>query len=254
MVDAAAGACGGYALVRMADSAAQYADRVDALRGAIVGQGHRVLAMLESAFGSVFDHDESGAKAAIDLDDEIDRVDVEIEQDAVALLAEAMQDEGDGLDRKQLREVLTVVKVNNELERAGDAGVRAAEHVGDLIRGKAATPDTFRVMTNSVLGILRDVITAYESRDGDLAIIVLKSESAVTSFKAAILKDVENSCAAGAIDVEAAQIMHELATDADRIADYCSNIAEQVLYAATGKIVRHTEAGWIEVQFRENNG
>lgn len=223
-----------------------FEQRIDELRAAIVGQGERVEAMLEDAFESVFQRDVAAAERVIAMDDEIDRVDVEIEKNAVNLLADASAEEGAGLSKAQLRAVLTIVKINNELERAGDAGVRAAEHVADLSRANAEAPETFRVMTNSVMGILRDAVRAYDTSDGELAIVVLKSENAVASFKAAILKDVESQCASGVVGIEAAQTMHALATDADRISDYCSNIAEQVLYATTGKIVRHTEAGWIE--------
>lgn len=225
----------------------EFQQRIDRLRDDIVAQGRRVLAMLEDAFDSVFNRDTEAARRVIALDDEVDRVDVEIEQAAVKLLTAACASSA-GLSEHQLREVLTIVKVNNELERAGDAGVRAAEHVPELARAGADVPETFRVMTNSVMGILRDAITAYDRRDGELAVVVLKSENTVASFKEAIMKDLESQCAGGTVGIEAAQTMHALATDADRVADYCSNIAEQVLYATTGKIVRHTEAGWIEIE------
>ena len=47
--------------------------------------------------------------------------------------------------------------------------------------------------------------------------------------------------------VDAAFLLHEFASQCERITDHCTNIAEQVIYSATGAIIRHTEGHWHEV-------
>jgi phosphate uptake regulator len=78
--------------------------------------------------------------------------------------------------------------------------------------------------------------------------VVLQSEDAVEAFKAAILQDAERQIAAGAMPVDFAFALHEIANECCRMADHCTNIAEQVIYSLSGAIVRHTDAGWVEVR------
>ncbi len=224
----------------------QFMERIEALRGSLVEQGRRVQAQCELAFGAVFACDRAKAQEACTRDDEIDRVDVELEKTAVALLTDATN-QGAHLDPAQLRWVLTIVKINNELERIADAAVDVAEMVEPLRAISPVFPPTFRVMANSVVGILRDVNNAIGRADPGLSKVVLQSQHAVTEFKAAILRDAENKIASGAMSVELAFRLHEIASQCELMADHCTNIAEQIIYVTTGAIVRHTEAKWIEV-------
>ena len=76
---------------------------------------------------------------------------------------------------------------------------------------------------------------------------MLKAEDTVRGFKSAVLRDAENRIASGDMAVDTAFLLHELASCCEHIADHSTNMAEQVLYAVTGTIVRHCEAGWTEV-------
>lgn len=220
--------------------------RIDDLRRDLVSQGGRVLRLLESAFDAFFARDGSGAAGVEAADNEIDRVDVEIERAAVAILTDATR-EGAHLDASQLRQILTIVKVNNELERVADVGVSIAQRVGATPGGSGAFPPTLRVMTNSVIGIVRDANIAVEHTDGRMARVVLQSEDAVAAFKAALLRGAEEQIASGRMAVDFAFNIHELATRCEDVADHCTNIAEQILYLATGTIMRHMQGHWVEI-------
>ncbi len=223
-----------------------FARRLDRLRADLVEQGRRVQALLEAAFDAVFRRDEGAADRVIAEDDIIDRVDVDIERAAVQLLTDATR-ESANLEPRQLRDVLTMVKINNELERVADAACSVAERVDTFVAMKGEIPDTFRVMANSIVGILRDVNRAFERADASLAKVVLQSEDCVEAFKGAILRDAEERLAARTMPVDFAFALHEIASQCERVADYCSNIAEQVIYAASGAVVRHTHGHWVEV-------
>ncbi|HMN40012.1 MAG TPA: PhoU domain-containing protein [Phycisphaerales bacterium] len=223
-----------------------FPERIAGLQARLAVQGRSTQALLEAAFDAAFARDVEGAKAAIALDEKIDTEDVEIERAAVALLSEATAD-GAALSKDLLRRVLTIVKVNNELERIADAGVAIGEHVQELAAQDVRLSETFRVMTNSVIGILRDSCMALERNDGHLAKIVLASEDAVEAFKRAILRDLQVQISSGKLSMDAAFVVQELATQCEVIAGHCTNIAEQALYVATGKIVRHMSGRWQEV-------
>lgn len=223
-----------------------FALRLQRLRADLVEQGRRVQALLEGSFEAVFACDPARAARVIAMDDAIDRVDVEIERASVQLLTDATH-ENAKLEAAQLRAVLTVVKINNELERIADAGVEIAERCTQLRELSGSIPETFQVMANSVVGIIRDVNRAYERSDAALAKVVLQSEDAVEAFKSAVLTDAERKIAAGQMPVDFAFTLHEIANECIRMADHCTNIAEQVIYSVTGAIVRHLETGWVEV-------
>jgi phosphate transport system protein len=226
------------------------ASRGDSLRGLLAEQGGRVRKIVSTALDAFFTADEAKARAAIDLDHEIDHQDVEIEKRAVALLTE-VANEATACDDAPLRGILTLVKVNNEYERIADAGVDIAERAVALSGSPAVFPPTTRVMTNSVLGILRDTTKAYDRRDATLARLVLQSENMVISFKGEILRAAERAVASGEMSVDLAFDLHELAGQCVLMADHATNIAEQVIYETTGIIVRHRAGEWVEESARD---
>ncbi len=223
-----------------------FAKRIERLRADLVEQGRRVQSLIEGAYDALFQGDAKLAAEVVAQDDVIDRVDVEIEKACVRLLGDVTRS-SEGLDDEQLRTILTIVKVNNEFERAADRGVDIAEHVEQIRHDCGALPDTLRVMANSVVGIIRDTNAAYAKRDPDIAMIVLRSEDTVEAFRSEILKQLESQLASGSISVETVFALNAVTDACERMADYCTNIAEQVIYSTTGKIVRHTDTGWIEV-------
>lgn len=221
--------------------------RSDRLRDVLVEQGRAVQKMADDAFTAVFDHDAEAARRVIAADDQVDRTDVKVEQASVALLIEAAH-ETIALADHDIRQVLTVVKVNNELERLADAAVAIAEGVLAADAGDGDLPPTFRVMANSIIGIIRDAVDAFERGDASLARIVLASENTIEAFTVGLLREAEQKIARGDLTIERAFILHSIAGQCERMADYCTNIAEQVIYVATGAIVRHTESGWVDVE------
>ncbi|MGD9690186.1 MAG: phosphate uptake regulator PhoU [Phycisphaerales bacterium] len=221
-------------------------ERLTALKRELIAQGRRVQAMVEAAFDAVFARDAAAARRAIDLDTEIDRVDVELEKSCVALLGDACG-AGCVLAPAQLRMVLTVVKINNELERIADVGVSIAEEARLFSAAEGTIPPTFRVLANSLVGIIRDATTSLERTDAELARVVLLSEEAVAEFKKALIRDSQDQLSKGRMSLEFAMVLGEVATFCQVIADHCTNIAEQIMYVATGTIVRHMEGHWEEV-------
>jgi phosphate transport system protein len=224
-----------------------FLQRETALKAQLAAQGRRVQRMVEAAFDAVFARDATGAQHAITMDEEIDRVDVEIERTAVQLLGDACTD-GCALGAADLRMVLTIVKVNNELERIADVGVSIAEEARLFKETGAELPPTFRVLANSAVGIIRDATTCLERLDPELARVVLLSEEAVAEFKKALLRDTQDQLARGRMSMEFAIALNEVATFCTVMADHCTNVAEQVMYVATGTIVRHMEGHWEEVR------
>lgn len=228
-----------------------FSERIEKLRGELAVQARRVRTLIEGSFDAVFAQDTGAAKRVIALDEEIDRIDVEIEKASVQLLTETCAS-GASISAEQVRMLLTIVKVNNELERIADCGVVIAELVKPAIEGANKKPmhipETVRVITNSLVGILRDATTALDRLDERLARVVLASEDAVEAFKDAIVRDLSAQILAGRMQADNAFLIQEITTQCEIMAGHCTNIAEQALYVASGKIYRHMQGHWEEVR------
>jgi phosphate transport system protein len=238
-----------------------FSKRLDEIKGEMVVQGRRVQALVEKAYEAAFARDVDAGVAIARLDEEIDRVDVEIERTTVQLLTEACSD-GAALLPEQVRLAMTIVKINNELERIADVGVnigqevaalRAASEAGQTagLGASASMPPAFRVLTNSVVGMVRDSVTALDKVHGETARVVLLSEEAVGEFKKALVADVQKQLVEGGgkgrMSQAQAAALHDIAMYSLVMADHCTNIAEQILYVATGRIMRHMKGHWEEV-------
>lgn len=215
-----------------------FAPKLEELQKVLYAQGDRVLAMVTLAVEAYFDHDDAKARAVVKLDDEIDSVDVAIERASIPLLAMGQTDE------HAIRQVLTLVKVNNELERIADCGVNIAEQVVGHQRLSDPMPSTFRVMANSVLGMLRDSNQALSTSNAELARQVLLFDDTVDRFRNELILQAQEQVALGSSSVRFAFRVAGATRNLERIADHSTNICEQTIYLLSGKIVRHRPDGW----------
>ncbi len=208
------------------------------LKSDLVTQGDRIVETALRAVESYFELDKSKADDVIEADSTIDKVDVEIERASIPLLAMGVTDE------HEIRSVLTIVKINNELERIADCAVSIAEVVRDYPHLTEHIPDTFRVMANSVVGILRDANRSLRELDIKLAEKVLAFDDTVERFKREILLDAQEKVARGKLSVQFAFRLMSVAKLLERITDHATNICEQLIYLESGRIVRHLPEGW----------
>ena len=215
-----------------------FATKLDELLQTLNAQGKRVLRATLASVESFFDGDNAKASEVISDDKVIDRVDVEIELESIALLALGET------DPYAIRSVLTIVKVNNELERIADCAVNIAECIPDNTESIAAMPQTFRVMANSVIGMLRDANRSLQDRNPELARQVLLFDDTVDKFRKGILMDAQSKLASGVFGVEFAFGLITVTKALERIADHATNVCEQVIYLETGQTVRHNPDGW----------
>jgi phosphate transport system protein len=206
------------------------------LKADLITQGDRVVDMTLRAVDAFFDRRPEAALSVVAGDEVIDRVDVEIERASIPLLTMGETDE------HAIRSVLTIVKINNELERIADCAVKIAECVTPAEEGKI--PETVRVMANSVIGMLRDANKALRVTDVELGEKVLSFDDTVDQFKQEIFLRIEQRVASGTFPVILAFRLRTITAALERIADHCTNICEQLIYLETGRVVRHLPEGW----------
>ena len=202
----------------------------------LLAQGRRVTELSLAAVESYFENDNTTAASVVRDDATIDHVDVQIERSCIGLMQHRPSGE------HEQRSILTIVKINNELERIADCAVNIAQATEQ--RKDTETADTLQVMANSVVGMVRDTVEALRSRDTHLAQRVLAFDDTVDAFKDELVVRAQSALADGAVSVPAAMQLLAVVRAIERMADHCTNICEQVIYLETGKIVRHLPTGW----------
>ncbi len=215
-----------------------FPELLEQLRERIARMTALVRQIVEQASDSVFRIDPRLAQQCIALDKKIDDEEVKIEQDAIALLALSAPAAGD------LRLLTTIIKANSDLERVADCAVNIAQRVLPLSHmDRYHPPADLKLMANTVQQTLRDAIQAFNLTDADLARQVLRSDDVVDALYHQIVQDmlVNMETTRQQVNMDLSNIM--IAKNLERIADHCTNIAEDVIYVASGQIIRHTHAG-----------
>jgi phosphate transport system protein len=212
-------------------------DLLENLRTQVARMTAMVLQVVEQACEAVFTVDAKLAHESIVLDQRIDEEEVRVEKAAIDLLALQQPAAVD------LRTVTTIIKVNADFERIADCAVNIAQRVMPLSQiPDYEAPADLKLMANTVLATLRDTIKAFNLRDEAMARHVLKSDDVVDALYHQIVQDMICLMETDGqkANTELGNIM--IAKNLERIADHCTNIAEDVVYIHTGRIIRHLHA------------
>ena len=139
---------------------------------------------------------------------------------------------------KDLRTVLTVMKIAGSLERIGDYAKNMAKRTHVLAEMTPISgPDAaLRRMAREVQGMLRDVLDAYVRRDAELAEQVRMHDQDVDQMYNALFREFLTFMMEDPRNITACMHLHFIAKNVERMGDLVTNIAEQVIYQVTGEI------------------
>tara|TARA_B100001142_G_scaffold277332_1_gene286854 strand:- start:109 stop:765 length:657 start_codon:yes stop_codon:yes gene_type:complete len=190
---------------------------------------------LRNAIESLKKRDIEMAKKVISDDSEIDRIEIDLEEECLRILALHQPVAVD------LRFIIAVLKINNDLERIGDLSSNICQIVVIYKNvGSFNIPNTILDMTEVVFDMLKNSLDSIIYRDSDLAKKVHKSDNDVDKLHQEMYSVVKSKIAEGSeSDFDKWLPMLSVSRYLERIADHCTNIAEDVDYLITGHISRH---------------
>jgi phosphate transport system protein len=207
---------------------------LDELRRRSLRMASQVEDMVAEATDAAFLADEPLARRVIARDEEVDAAEVDVEAEVIRLLALYQPV---GID---LRTLCTILKVNNDLERVADCAVNLAERAKHgVLQPLAQRSSELKQMCAVVRQALRQAVQAYSAGDLDLARRVREQDSGIDALYAQIVRHVVAVVDASPEDVAGYLDLLSVAKNLERIADHATNIAEDVIFLATGQIVRH---------------
>jgi phosphate transport system protein len=178
--------------------------------------------------------DASIARKIISSDYELDEMEVDIEEECLKILALYQPVAID------LRFLIAMIKINNDLERIGDEAVNIAQRVGIIAKwDEPQTTFDYSLMAEKTEKMLKMSLDALVNMDTDIAFKVSILDDEVDAIKDQVYDHVKNAIDSrvdrGGYLINLLLISRHL----ERIADHATNIAEEVIYMIEGEIIRH---------------
>ncbi len=207
---------------------------IDKLKKKILALSAVVEGSVQRATQALSARDAALAQEVIDRDEEIDHAEVDVEEECLKLLALYQPVATD------LRYIIAILKINNDLERVGDEAVNIAERVVFLAhQERFDIPFDFQLMSDKTQAMLRNSLDALVNSHAGLAHQVGLADDEVDDLNRQMYVWVQRAIREHPERVEPLIHLLSISRHLERIADYATNIAEDVIYLIDGEIVRH---------------
>jgi len=207
---------------------------LQALRNQLLTMGGLVEERVHRAVHALVHRAEEEAQRIIATDKEINDLQIDVDNRCLRLLATQTPLAVD------LRLITSAMKINADLERVGDQAVNIAESVLVLIPQPPLKPliDIPRMATIAEK-MIRDALDAFVERDAGLARDVLRRDDEVDELKDQVFRELLTYMMADPGTIQRALSLILISRNLERIADHATNIAEDVIFIAEGRDVRH---------------
>ena len=209
--------------------------QLDELRSEFLRMGAAVEESIAQSILALTERSDEVAREAIASNDRIDTWEVEIEEKLLALLATHQPVASD------LRLVATMMKINYDLERMNDQAVNIAQRALELNRVPLLKPliDIPR-MADIAQGMVKDALDAFVKLDPELARQVCRRDDELDLLRDQIFRELLTYMRGGQPDtVDRAIHLILVSRHIERIGDHSSNISENTVFLAEGRIIRH---------------
>ena len=190
--------------------------------------------VVQKAFKAFEERNTNVAKEIIEGDIEIDRIEVDLEEDCLKVLALYQPVASD------LRYITSIIKINNELERIGDLATNISKTTITLsMVEKLDFQLDFKQMANKTRDMLRLSLDSLMKMDVKLAYTVISTDDEVDSMKRRIIDLIKNEIKRDPDKVDTLLYLLSVPRFLERIGDHATNIAENIIYVLEGEIIRH---------------
>jgi phosphate transport system protein len=210
-------------------------DDLALLKTRLLEMSERAESLVESSIESLLERDRDKAEAVIAGDRELDRMEVEVEELAISLLALQQP------MARDLRFLVGAIKVSSDVERIGDHAVNIAQCTVRLVDQRSVAPPTPALadMARRARRMLSDALDAFIRADGVLGRAIGKADDEVDAFHEGIFRVLLTHMMSDARTINASLELLLVSRNLERVADLATNIGENAVYVAEGKQIRH---------------
>ncbi len=208
---------------------------LSALKGRVLRMGEVAQRMISRAVESLVERDASRMQQVLADEETLDRMQVEIDNEAVRLMTVY------GPVAMDLRFLLMVARIDTELERLGDQSVNMCEYIQLLLDEPQLKPliDLPR-MAEIAGGMVRDALEAFHEGDTERAREVMARDDQVDALNDQLFRELLTYMMNDSGNIQRSLALILIARSLERIADHATNICEEVIYLVKGEDIRHT--------------
>jgi len=220
-----------------ADSAGfrHFHEQLDQLKQRLLDMSERAEALIDLSVEALLHRDAGKADAVIAGDAELDSLEVAVEGLAVSLLALQQP------MARDLRFIISAIRISSDLERVGDHAVNIAQSTQRLVEMKSdITPDPeIEDMARRARLMLGDSLDAFVRADGVLGRDVCRRDDQVDALHDSLFRILLTHMLEDPTTISAALELFLVSRNLERVADLATNIAEDAVYLAEGKTIKH---------------
>jgi phosphate transport system protein len=208
---------------------------LERLRSIILAMGKAVEESIMEATEGLIQRDATSVERVRELETKINTFHLEVDEVCLKTIAAQSPLAAD------LRMILAIIKINSDLERMGDQAMNIALNVKDYLSKPSLSEDAkaLGAMSVTVRKMVRDAMEAFVKSDLALSEAVLIQDDIVDEGKRTTFQSMIKVMKANPDNVEAAVDLMLISRNLERMGDHATNIAEDVIFASTGKDIRH---------------
>jgi len=200
------------------------------LKDKIIEMSERGEKMIEAALTAVIDNDVTLATQIIIDDTHLDRLEREIDDKAIAIIAKRQPMAVD------LREIIGAIRISGDLERVGDMGKNIAKRVGAMVlmHQDMSFYREIQALSDLALAQLAQIREAYMSRSLSDIETVLKRDEEIDTIYTSLFRHLLETMAQDKDKITLCAHLLFCAKNIERVGDHATNIAEMLYYIITG--------------------
>jgi phosphate transport system protein len=212
----------------------EYERELQDIKNGLLYLGAMTERAIERSIQALLERDSDLARQVICDDDQIDRIDVEIEEKCIRLLALRQP------AARDLRFITTAIKINGHLERIGDMASNIAEKAIILNDVPQIKPyiDLPR-MAEIARRMIKESLDALVNDNVDLARKVREDDDTIDQLNEQIFRELLTFMLEDPRKIHASLYIMQIAKSLERISDHAAGVADMVIYLVTGRSVRH---------------
>ncbi|MFQ6105287.1 MAG: phosphate signaling complex protein PhoU [Candidatus Glassbacteria bacterium] len=210
-------------------------EKIDNLKRDLIEHATMVESMIEKSISGLIDRKRNVLLEVIELDEpKVNQSEIELEEKCTTLIAQFQP------KARDLRTILMIYQINNDLERIGDHAENIAESGLFLIERPPVKPliDIPKMAEISVK-MLRDSITCFIEEDPGVASSVCEMDNTVDTLRDQILRELITFMSSDTSTIERSLHLLRISRNLERVADLSTNICEDVVFMVEGKVVKH---------------
>lgn len=212
----------------------QFQNQLDEIKNLLLTMGGAVEQSLAAVAAGLVSRDLKKLELVFEIEKKINQTHLEVDAVCTNFLAKQ------GPVASDLRFIVSVLKINADLERMGDQCVNISYLSKEFIARAGKFPlEEINAMSSSAQSMVKESLDCFVRRDLELAKKVLLADDDLDTRKKKIFEHMTAEIKKDSSQVESALELILIARNLERIGDHATNIAEDVIYFSTGKDVRH---------------